>query len=278
MMRAWRAFVAAIAASALLSVGGGVSAHAASLSGNIVVNGGFEVPAESPDSVTFFTAPSSGITGWTVGSTPLDGTSAGSVEIDHFAWAFQGAQAIDLDGYNPGALYQDLSTTPGQAYTLQYALAGNFACGQVIKTMNVDWGGKTVDTPSFNTTGKAGTSPSAFGWVVRDVTVNATASTTRLEFVSTTPGSCGPTIDAVTVTPVTFANLCALVDTFEAEPGIAHSLCAKTAAARAAAARGDTRAQDGMLGAFQHEVAAQTGKTLTRQRASLLIQQAQDLM
>jgi len=75
----------------------------------------------------------------------------------------------------------------------------------------------------------------------------------------------------------TYANLATLVGQDETLSGLRRSLQAKLDAAQAAAARGDQGAVDGALGAFVHEVAAQTGKTITAAQAPTLTALARGL-
>ncbi|MFL5538137.1 MAG: hypothetical protein ACJ8J0_04060 [Longimicrobiaceae bacterium] len=76
---------------------------------------------------------------------------------------------------------------------------------------------------------------------------------------------------------VTAESVCALVQQWVAQRGIANSLCAKLRAAAAAAARGDTEAKEGALGAFVNEVRAQSGKVLTAEHADALVAMAGQL-
>ncbi len=81
----------------------------------------------------------------------------------------------------------------------------------------------------------------------------------------------GSTTFAVTVDAT---SLCGLVKQFSTKAGIANSLCAKLDAAAAAAARGQAATKANILGAFDNEVAAQSGKALTAAQAKLLTQLA----
>ncbi len=62
--------------------------------------------------------------------------------IDHiggFWQAAEGMQSVDLNGAGPGTVSQLLTTVPGQAYRIRYALSENFF-GFADKTMNVPLG------------------------------------------------------------------------------------------------------------------------------------------
>ena len=67
-----------------------------------------------------------------------------------------------------------------------------------------------------------------------------------------------------------YDGLCNLTKQYVNKEGVAHAMCAKLSAAEAAEARGDYEAMRGALGAYANQVAAQSGKTLTRRRAITL--------
>ena len=65
-------------------------------------------------------------------------------------------------------------------------------------------------------------------------------------------------------------GVCALVQQWVSNAGIANSLCAKLRAAAAARARGQNNAADNVLAAFRSELGAQSGKALTAAHAATL--------
>lgn len=65
-------------------------------------------------------------------------------------------------------------------------------------------------------------------------------------------------------------SLCALTTQFSTNKGVATGLCAKLSAASAAAARGQVKTAQNNLGAYAHQVAAQSGKALTAEQAGVL--------
>ena len=67
-----------------------------------------------------------------------------------------------------------------------------------------------------------------------------------------------------------YGGLCDLTKLYVNKEGVAEAMCAKLSAAEAAEARGDSEAQKGALGAYVNQVAAQSGKALTRKRATTL--------
>ncbi len=74
-----------------------------------------------------------------------------------------------------------------------------------------------------------------------------------------------------------FDGLCSLTKQFVSQDGIAVSLCAKLDAAKAAASAGDLDAKQGALQAYENEISAQAGKTLTFRRAITLMTLAKTL-
>jgi predicted extracellular nuclease len=75
----------------------------------------------------------------------------------------------------------------------------------------------------------------------------------------------------------TFAGLCEATERAVSHVGIARSLCAKLDAADAADARGNDEAKDGALAAYVNELRAQTGKSITAERAEQLIELVDEL-
>jgi hypothetical protein len=79
----------------------------------------------------------------------------------------------------------------------------------------------------------------------------------------------GTTIAKLLV-PATSGQLCALARNTVTRTGVGKALCAKLSAAQAAADRGQARTSANILRAFDHQVSAQTGKSLTTDQADLL--------
>ena len=69
---------------------------------------------------------------------------------------------------------------------------------------------------------------------------------------------------------VSYANLCALTRSYVENDGIANALCAKLAAAEAAAGRGNENAKNGSLGAYVNQLEAQSGKSIPADAAAWL--------
>ncbi len=156
---------------------------------NLVQNGGFELP-DCGGSTCDFVVPN----GWT--------TAFGNVDlVGPDLWASKdGKQSVDLNGSVPGSLFQDLATTAGQSYIVDFWYAANLYGDQATpKTFNVTWDGGPVAAVAFDQTGRT---PTDMGWLRGTSTVTATSATSRLEFDSTTTADQqhGPALDAVSVT------------------------------------------------------------------------------
>jgi hypothetical protein len=76
---------------------------------------------------------------------------------------------------------------------------------------------------------------------------------------------------------VTFDSLCALTKAYVDKADVAQSLCDKLAAAKDAAAKGNTKTKQNILGAYVNQVEAQSGKSMTQAEAAILIALAKQL-
>ena len=162
-----------------------------------VQNGGFEssTPVPFGGFTTYGVGQNFG--NWTVGS--------GTIDLINGYWqAAGGTYSVDMDGYNPGSIFQDLITNPGSQYSLSFAMAGNPG-SDPIKTLNVFWNGAYAQTFTFDITGH---STGAMGWQTMVLSnLVASGTQTRLEFRSgtTASGGCcqGPALDDVAITETT---------------------------------------------------------------------------
>lgn len=199
--------VSAIAGSAAASASRGTSLAQKASGPNLVKNGSFEASAvtspcpdggqgnPTPGICTYFGG-SRGIPGWTVGSNSVDVASQS-------VWkAASGHQSIDLSGDGPGSLKQAVTTAKGKKYVLRWAMAGNWDCGQKIKSMVIYWDGAIVKALNFNT---AGHGASSMGWGYHQVTVTAKGRHSTIEFADATADQsiCGATLDAVSLAALT---------------------------------------------------------------------------
>ncbi|MEU9603409.1 choice-of-anchor C family protein [Streptomyces sp. NPDC048057] len=187
-----RAFAAATAAVALL-VGAGVSTGAAAPPPvSRFHDGSFEYPRAPANLFTPY-FPGQDIGPWSVTLGAVDLIGAGTWQ------AAEGDQSVDLNG--TGAVSQTFTTTPGRAYKVTYALAGNPTdTSPAVKTGRVLIDGQEFQGFSFDVTGKT---YAAMGYVTRQFTFVAGASTTTIAFVSTTGATAanGPVIDDVCIEP-----------------------------------------------------------------------------
>lgn len=158
---------------------------------NLVVNGSFESPSQA-SAVTEYSAGSTDMPGWTVG-----GNSVDLVGSSYFQ-AEDGNQSLDLSGSTSGSVSQTVTTAPGSDYTLTWYMAGNPNCGQPVKTMQVSWDGQVVATRTFDTSTTTATS---MGWTEEQLNVQATGTSSVLEFTDATPDAsqCGATLDNVSL-------------------------------------------------------------------------------
>lgn len=111
-----------------------------------------------------------------------------------FPDAADGRNYATITGY----LYQEIPTISGQAYQLQFAMAGNFNWPAPI-TMTTFWGGNMVASTTWN---PAGHSVTNLGWIDVDITVVATDFTTHLEFDNPGANLQNPYLDAVSLVAV----------------------------------------------------------------------------
>ncbi len=174
---------------------------AATVTNNLIANGGFEQPTPLPNIWgEEFDAGSTGIPGWTIVS--------GSVDIQGASWfdPYQGAQSLDLDGSHPGSIEQSFATTIGTTYQLSFAYANNpdsrgtFDGPQTADVTVTDSGGKTLLSSTVSHTGST---PTDMNYQLFTETFVADTTMTTLKFTSTDPYSSnnGIALDDVTVSP-----------------------------------------------------------------------------
>jgi choice-of-anchor C domain-containing protein len=134
------------------------------------------------------------------GNTSIDGwtVEAGSVDWIGTYWPAQdGSMSIDMSGVNAGTLSQTFATTVGNTYTVSFYLSGNPAGPPTVKTLDVIATGATASSYTFDASGQT---LSTMSWTLETYSFLATATSTKLSFVSTTPGAFGPALDNVVVT------------------------------------------------------------------------------
>ncbi|MDT3397775.1 choice-of-anchor C family protein [Streptomyces sp. B1866] len=203
-MVALRTYAIALATAGLIAAGGGTAlaapaggtdtAGSATAAVSRFDDGSFEYPLAPANRFTTYAAGQS-IGPWRVGAGGVDLIGAG------FWQAAEGDQSVDLNSGNPGSVAQTFTTTPGRAYTVTYALAGNTGGAHgpnnpVVKTGRVLLDGQVFQDFSFDV---SNATTADMGYVRRQVTFEASRATTTLTFASTTPGAYGPAIDDVRV-------------------------------------------------------------------------------
>lgn len=160
--------------------------------GDLITNGSFEDASVDPGSSHLrLQSGSTVITGWTVGSGPIDYIGG--------TWqASDGARSIDLSEHIPGEIIaQDFATIINRTYTVTFDMAGNPDGGPIVKTLRVLAAGDSADF-AFDTTGKSRTN---MGWEQKTWTFTAVADVTTLSFQSLTDTPYGPALDNVSVIP-----------------------------------------------------------------------------
>ncbi|HEX2916083.1 MAG TPA: hypothetical protein VH186_35300 [Chloroflexia bacterium] len=152
-----------------------------------------------------------------------------------------------------GPIKVDL-TKPTVTYT------GNAGIYTIDQTINI------TCTPADNLSGVASSTCAningpAYSFALGNHSYSATATDNA--------GNTGSGSTSFTV-GVTFDSLCSLSANFSTNPAVDKGLCDKLSAAKAAAAAGTTIAKNNELNAYRQQVAAQTGKALTKQQATIL--------
>ncbi|MFE7191474.1 choice-of-anchor C family protein [Kitasatospora sp. NPDC057595] len=152
-------------------------------------DGSFETPKAPANNFVELNAGQT-IGPWTVIAGSADLTGAGFWQVA------EGDQAVDLNGNTTGTIAQSFTTVPGTLYSVTYALAGNPAGGNPVRTGRALIDGQNFQDFSFDVTGKT---KAAMGYVGRQFSFVAQNTTTTLSFASTVAGAFGPVIDNVQV-------------------------------------------------------------------------------
>ncbi|KAJ3303972.1 hypothetical protein HDV03_003210 [Kappamyces sp. JEL0829] len=153
-------------------------------------NGDFEsASCPSGQSYCFKNDGGSSIAPWTA-------TSAdGFYEVDTSA-AFvpaSGLVSLDLNAHSPVTLRQTVATNPAQAYIVTFYINEN-PCGASLKTGTV----QALPSGSLQSFSHSVANDAAL-WRRQDYSFTASSSQTTIVFSSTTSGSCGPLLDAVSM-------------------------------------------------------------------------------
>jgi hypothetical protein len=177
--------------------------------GNLIVNGGFEIPYVGPTGYSLiWSGPGPAGFGWIVNS--------GNVEVQGELYpgcpgpAFEGIQFLDLNGILVGTISQTFATIPGEQYLLQFAYANNHfhantfnPASMIILVFDPSSHADPIETWCVC----HGTStPADLDWRVLSSTFRATSWATTLRFISTTRDDLGGILlDGISVTGKTSA-------------------------------------------------------------------------
>ncbi len=158
------------------------------ISRDIIQDGLFR-EAANPGTFTNYTTGQS-IGNWTVQSGDVDliGTSFQSSPL--------GGRSIDLNGTNPGAIAQNLTTVAGRQYQVIFNASGNWGAGDAIKDFRVSAAGTSHD---FSLSAPTGWSASNMLFSNRSMTFVADSNSPTLAFQSLDSGANGAMIADVRV-------------------------------------------------------------------------------
>jgi hypothetical protein len=154
-----------------------------------VRNGSFEMPETDAPYVRM--APGLSLDGWTIADAPID-------LVSDYWRAADGRQSVHIA--RGATLSQELLTTPGRTYELQFAAAANAdPDGQnPTKHLVVMWGPKTVDSIAMDARMHR---RDEMGWRYYAYPVKATSSRTVLRFSCEEKEEWGAALDRVRLAP-----------------------------------------------------------------------------
>jgi choice-of-anchor C domain-containing protein len=174
---------------------------------NLVINGDFEQPSLPWSQGWALYGAGESFGGWTVGSGQVDLVRLGEVGTGTIesgrqrgleAWtAASGSQSLDLNGYQPGSIYQDIATMPEATYYLSFAMAGNVVGGPLTVQMSYQVEPGLTGVLDFHVGSHDGYD---MGWTYRQFAfvTPALVNQVRLEFASLSDtGARGPALDDV---------------------------------------------------------------------------------
>lgn len=176
-----------------------------------LLNGGFELPVLADGA--FVTSSSNEITSWTVTSGTVDLANLPVLPFVPYT-AFEGEQAVDLNGVSRGTLAQDFGTVPGLSYRLTFAYADNpFEGG--ISTADIEVENAADSLPLLASSVSHSTSSGAFAdWQIFSGQFTAVSNLSRIIFTSTSPSnssSGGIVVDAVAASQIPEPSTAALL-------------------------------------------------------------------
>jgi hypothetical protein len=170
--------------------------------GNLVSNGGFETPIITDTNLWHHYTTSELGSNWTVEWNPSDAhpeeTPVLEIQSGVCGAPYEGNQFAELDSTHSTSIYQDFATIPGNFYALRFAFSPRSGTGVGDNHLQIQLGSK-VDDISADGTGNSGTS-----WTTYVYSVQATETTTRVQFTDLgNSDSYGTFIDDVSVTEYT---------------------------------------------------------------------------
>ncbi len=192
------AAVAAASVAAVLAVGSvpatAFAATTVSATANLINNGCLAAPSVTSGFAVFGPAGPTKIPGWSVG-----GNSVDDVFSNYWQPSPGCSYSVNLSGQAPGSVSQTVDTTPG-LYVLRWEMSGNAYFGAAIKTMHVLWDGALVSAPTFMTSSTY--TPTAMGWVAKQIIVKATSAKSVVEFAdaSVPSSTAGVLLGSVSLT------------------------------------------------------------------------------
>jgi len=156
-----------------------------------LTNGSFELGTD-PGAYKTLNPGATDIFGWTI---------TGQIDYIGTYWqASDGNRSLDLSGLSAGSIQQDIDTTVGMTYIVNFDMAGNPDGLPTLKQLLLEAVGVDAHAFNFDITGKT---TSNMGWENKQWSFIANASTTTLKFTSLVGDTgWGPALDNVTVTAI----------------------------------------------------------------------------
>lgn len=156
-----------------------------------LTNGSFELGTD-PGAYKTLNPGATDIFGWTI---------TGQIDYIGTYWqASDGNRSLDLSGLSAGSIQQDIDTTIGMTYIVNFDMAGNPDGIPTIKQLVLEAVGVDAQAFNFDITGNT---KSNMGWQNKQWSFIANASTTTLKFTSLVGDTgWGPALDNVTVTAI----------------------------------------------------------------------------
>ena len=153
-----------------------------------LINGSFELGTD-PGAYKTLNPGATDITGWTI---------TGQLDYIGTYWqASDGSRSLDLSGLSAGSIQQDIDTTVGYTYIVNFDMAGNPDGDPTLKQLILEAVGVDAHAFNFDITGHT---KSDMGWQTMQWSFVATSATTTLKFTSLVGDTgWGPALDNVTV-------------------------------------------------------------------------------